>query len=24
MIEIGATAGTVFGMNLRHRETPPR
>jgi hypothetical protein len=23
MIEIGATAGTVFGMNLRHRETPP-
>ena len=24
MIEIGYTAGTVFGMNLRHRETPPR
>lgn len=24
MIEIGATAGTVFGMNLRHRETPAR
>ena len=24
MIGIGATAGTVFGMNLRHRETPPR
>lgn len=23
MIEIGYTAGTVFGMNLRHRETPP-
>jgi hypothetical protein len=22
MIEIGYTAGTVFGMNLRHRETP--
>jgi|ERR1044071_2763379 hypothetical protein len=24
MIEIGVTAGTVFGMNLRHRETLPR
>ena len=24
MIEMGYTAGTVFGMNLRHRETPPR
>lgn len=24
MIEIGYTAGTVFGMNLRHRETAPR
>ncbi|HEX6905694.1 MAG TPA: hypothetical protein VF154_03725 [Terriglobales bacterium] len=24
MIEIGVTAGAVFGMNLRHRETPPR
>ena len=24
VIEIGYTAGTVFGMNLRHRETPPR
>lgn len=24
MIEIGYTAGTVFGMNLRHRETPRR
>ena len=22
-IEIGYTAGTVFGMNLRHRQTPP-
>ena len=22
VIEIGYTAGTVFGMNLRHRETP--
>ena len=24
MIEIGVTAGAVFGMNLRHRETLPR
>lgn len=24
MIEIGYTAGTVFGMNLRHRQTPLR
>src|SRR5512146_571962 len=24
ILEIGVTAGTVFGMNLRHRETPPR
>jgi hypothetical protein len=23
-VEIGFTAGTVFGMNLRHRERPPR